>query len=379
MEIWERLGIEPTTDLSVIRTAYAARAKQCHPEENPEEFQALQRAYKTAAQYAKRNKVVSGRRQQEITGNMLPLWDFKTNAPVSSAEQADETPAQGQETVFDFSGIDTYGDKERFFRQFDLIARNPCIKNKINVWNVFLNQPVFTSFFWDNGFRTNFVRTLCSLSGWQRETILFFDRYLKRFHRDGKLPEGGKWETDLLCFRWQKRFRIRVPFAERNVYVSKEGAEIQRRIMAVFYRKNRILDFGDKRDVKDFLVAYFPYAYAHEDQIEWLYQQAKNYHTAWVGAGIVLLALIIFFLGLHGVIQEQGETGKNRAPVAGTEREKYKTEEAYLRWLKGWYTEPGLRADNEKEEKAQDAMEDALERYETWKYRDAEKEEDPAS
>lgn len=377
MEIWEKLGIEPTTDLSAIRAAYAARAKQCHPEENPEEFQALQKAYKIAAQYAKRKSSVGSQGKTEIPGDSLPLWDFKTNAPVSPTKQADETPAQGRESIFDFSGIDTYGDKERFFRQFDLIAKNPYIKNKINVWDVFLNQPAFTSFFWNNGFRTNFVRTLCGLSGWRRETILFFDRYLKRFHADGKVPENGKWETDLFCFRWQKRFRIRVPFAEKDVYASREGAEIQRRIMAVFHRRNRILDFGNKRDVRDFLAVYFPYAYACEDQIEWLYRQAQNYHAAWVGAGAVFLALTVFFLGLHWSIRGQEEAGRSRAPVAGTEREKHKAEEAYLRWLKGWYTEPGLRTDSEKEEKVQDAMEDALERYETWKYRDAE--EDPAS
>ena len=321
MEIWEKLGIEPTTDLSEIKTAYAAKAKQYHPEENPEEFQALQKAYKIAAQYAKRNKTVSSRKQPETPGNMLPLWDFKANAPISQVQSPDEQSLQEQvlkkaveqreaketcqepETVFDFSEIDTYGDKERFFRQFYLIAKNPCIKNKRNVWDVFLNQPSFGRLFLNDGFRANFVRALCGLSGWQRETILFFDNYLKQFHGDGKVPKGGKWETDFPCFRWQKRFRIRVPFVEKDVYASREGAEIQRRIMAVFHKKNRILDFGNKRDVRDFLVAYFPYSYAHEDQIEWLYRQTKNYHAAWVGIGIVLLALLIFFLGLHWSFQ----------------------------------------------------------------------------
>ena len=89
MEIWEKLGIEPTTDLSEIKTAYAAKAKQYHPEENPEEFQALQKAYKIAAQYAKRNKTVSSRKQPETPGNMLPLWDFKANAPISQVQSPD--------------------------------------------------------------------------------------------------------------------------------------------------------------------------------------------------------------------------------------------------------------------------------------------------
>lgn len=46
--IWEWLGIERTTDKSRIRKAYAEQAKKYHPEEFPEEAQALRKAYKDA-------------------------------------------------------------------------------------------------------------------------------------------------------------------------------------------------------------------------------------------------------------------------------------------------------------------------------------------
>ena len=53
MDIWEWLDIPPSTDIAEIKSAYARQAKIYHPEEHPEEFKALQNAYKTALRIAK--------------------------------------------------------------------------------------------------------------------------------------------------------------------------------------------------------------------------------------------------------------------------------------------------------------------------------------
>ena len=58
--IWEWLGIERTTDKSRIRKAYAEQAKKYHPEEFPEEAQALRKAYKDAMALASASGNVSG-------------------------------------------------------------------------------------------------------------------------------------------------------------------------------------------------------------------------------------------------------------------------------------------------------------------------------
>jgi len=47
-EIWSRLGLEPTTDRSAIRRAYAARLKQVNPEDDAAGFMALRAAYDAA-------------------------------------------------------------------------------------------------------------------------------------------------------------------------------------------------------------------------------------------------------------------------------------------------------------------------------------------
>ena len=59
-DVWEALGIAPTKDISAIKRAYAEQAKQCHPEEDPEGFLRLRKAYQTALDYAEGTQNASG-------------------------------------------------------------------------------------------------------------------------------------------------------------------------------------------------------------------------------------------------------------------------------------------------------------------------------
>lgn len=56
MNVWKILGIHPTYDKALIRNTYAQKAKQCHPEEHPEEFQQLNEAYRRALSMASQKK-----------------------------------------------------------------------------------------------------------------------------------------------------------------------------------------------------------------------------------------------------------------------------------------------------------------------------------
>lgn len=66
--IWEWLGIEETTDRSLIRKAYARQAAKYHPEEAPEEAQQLREAYKRALALADRMTGDSGSEEKEPAG-----------------------------------------------------------------------------------------------------------------------------------------------------------------------------------------------------------------------------------------------------------------------------------------------------------------------
>ncbi|MDE7417788.1 MAG: J domain-containing protein [Lachnospiraceae bacterium] len=50
-DIWNILGIEPSRDEAVIKKAYAQQTRQYHPEENPEMFLRLRKAYQAALAY----------------------------------------------------------------------------------------------------------------------------------------------------------------------------------------------------------------------------------------------------------------------------------------------------------------------------------------
>jgi uncharacterized membrane protein YhaH (DUF805 family) len=51
-DYWQQLGIEPTTDLAVIRQAYRKKLPLHHPESDPLGFQTLRAAYESALRYA---------------------------------------------------------------------------------------------------------------------------------------------------------------------------------------------------------------------------------------------------------------------------------------------------------------------------------------
>lgn len=94
---WSILGIESTTDISKIKAAYAKKAKLVHPEEYPEEFQELQKAYKSAIKYAKMQNTYKTTVENNKTSSdryiLQDISDAETMADkeiVSKAEDIEE-------------------------------------------------------------------------------------------------------------------------------------------------------------------------------------------------------------------------------------------------------------------------------------------------
>lgn len=49
---WNILGISPTRDTAQIKSAYARQSKSCNPEDDPQGFMRLRKAYQAAIAYA---------------------------------------------------------------------------------------------------------------------------------------------------------------------------------------------------------------------------------------------------------------------------------------------------------------------------------------
>lgn len=84
MNIWKELGISKTNDVREIKKAYAKRSKLVHPEEHPEEFQQLHRAYREALRLAK-------------SRNPLPVMDSEdTSKPYADTQNKASANEHGE-------------------------------------------------------------------------------------------------------------------------------------------------------------------------------------------------------------------------------------------------------------------------------------------
>lgn len=104
MNEWKLLGIEPTDDIKIIKRAYAAKSKEVHPEEHPEEFRALHEAYETALSCARTYK----------------KFAQETNAIKAAEVETDEKPTE--ENVDD-SSDDAADTADSFNIDFDEVAK----------------------------------------------------------------------------------------------------------------------------------------------------------------------------------------------------------------------------------------------------------------
>ena len=353
MEIWEWLGIPPSTDIAKIKSAYARQAKIYHPEEHPEEFKALQNAYKMALRLAKSQGTVTF-----VTPVTDPVKSEVTEAP-EKAEELEIIQEPDAEHCFDFSAVDSYGDRELFFRQFLLIAKNPYLCNNLDAWEYFLNRKEFIELFADTSFRMNFVRTMCNHSGWRRKTILFFERYLNKFHVEENKPDDGKWETEIAGFRIRKFPWPGLPAFCTDRYFGKEGIAFHKSLhKKISSAQGRELSFDVKSDVIKYMRLYLFYGESNEEFIE------RLYHRDWLegktGRNIVAVAVFVFAVLLSfSLVKERNESDSRinyLMELYELDADSYSDEEK----------EKLLEIYESNWENAEEALDDVLNRYERW-------------
>ena len=81
--MWQELGIAPTSDAREIRRAYALRLRDAHPEQDPQAFQRLRRAYERALAWA-----------EDVGVDAEPASDSSHDVVDTHEEDADEPAAE---------------------------------------------------------------------------------------------------------------------------------------------------------------------------------------------------------------------------------------------------------------------------------------------
>lgn len=119
MNIWETLGIEPTTDVKLIRRRYAELVRLYHPEDQPEIYQEIVEAYQKALTYARsrntrpENSLRKASDSQEAA-ELEEEANEKPNSSLHFENLTEETKTENEESErssLDFSDYQQSTDK----------------------------------------------------------------------------------------------------------------------------------------------------------------------------------------------------------------------------------------------------------------------------
>lgn len=206
MNCFTVLGIEPTTEKKTIKRAYAAKSREFHPEEHPEEFQRLHDAYEEALAWAERNArreeepqmPEEPRRMEEESGeDRMENSREKDEKSEESATQSVEPPEQPKDdseawdgdwtrqfqNMADASERQGADDREvrKIMEQCISLYLNEKERNKLYHWKDILEEPAYREYF----------RTKTFVESWYHflDTHRMFDAAIWQYFQwiDGKL------------------------------------------------------------------------------------------------------------------------------------------------------------------------------------------------
>lgn len=353
MNIWEILGIPPTTDIVTIKKAYADRAKEWHPEEHPEEFKHLRNAYQTAVKWAK-----SG--GGEKAGVSVEPPPAKRAEPQQqkphSEEQAEEEEPQPEFSYDDVSSYYQIELAEDFFIEFYWIAWNPYLQNRKAVWHYFLFRPDYDDLYCHEGFRQKLLQEICAVPGWHGETLDYFEWWKDicwEPKRKGQRDDSGMKTGSRLWNRkkWRSRFTCFMP----EHVVSQEQRQEHYAILQIL--KDRGLD-GSLLNVAS-ADAYLKYYRAFaKDNEEWLEIQrrfnCRKRLKYWIMFGALLISLTIILILVLVVRPAMNAEKKEKL------QEQRKREEVILR------EEQESREQEEWRQELDERFENIQEQYRDW-------------
>lgn len=310
MNCWMILGIEQTSDLAAIKAAYAAKAKEWHPEEHPGEFQQLQQAYRSASRFAKAQKgsavnpaaakIAAENQQNAVIYEEAPTVETaEKEEMIQPREIADDIGESAQDydygelrQSFDYEFVEEADLNDQFFREFFSIAWNPYLMNNLVCWEYILKRSPYERLLSKTAFRYNFVRTACNLSGWQRKTLLFFEKWLQSCpaaDADG----AQKKETDLFWWRVRK-----IGFFGKIVPTQRCVTNEQKVLHDVFLSKVKRCGMDTslirEADVECYLSFYLPYAAAKQSKMKDLYYGSSQGRTLFS----MLLLMVPLIIGM---------------------------------------------------------------------------------
>ena len=153
-DLWSVLGLEPTRDVSAIKRAYAGKARTCHPEEDPEGFLTLRRAYEAALDYAENDPAQPPTVSPELSAGKDVQEEHPANG--DSTEDVPVVPAEPEENGWQLrdqepeAAANPYADGDAIRAFLDLYTGNQRRDSKR--WMDYFTSDAFLDAGWDSRF-----------------------------------------------------------------------------------------------------------------------------------------------------------------------------------------------------------------------------------
>lgn len=271
-DFWEILEIEPTTDISVIKRAYAVLAKKYHPEQYPEEFLNLRNAYEAAMDYAASGNGTFFAGSESQNAIIFPQKTEKTNIEethkaeleeeISKQEQEEEEQELSENIYWDLSKLNEQSEADctEALAQFSDLYQSGK-RNDAKQWYIYFTsasflevwrEESFTKMMWDavlenmekypinktfakclNAVYGCFVYAPQSFAEVQYNKHVLFDGFSnieKILELSGNI--GKMTQNDLSMFISFCEYRLLVSFAEENQW----NDTIKMQAEYIFYR-----------------------------------------------------------------------------------------------------------------------------------------------
>ena len=149
MNCWEVLGVEPHSDKKIIKIAYAKLLKQHRPDEDPEGFQQLHKAYKNALLWVQDYSTTQGTPWMTDEGKPTELTESTLQAQLYSDDDwlnEPEAPELSDEDKALLAEIhdqeDSLGrDWETLYNRVNDFIKTPKKANDLNAWHFIESLP----------------------------------------------------------------------------------------------------------------------------------------------------------------------------------------------------------------------------------------------
>ena len=217
MNIWETLGIEPTTDVKFIRRRYAELVRLYHPEDQPEIYQEIVEAYQEALTYARSRKtrLENSLRKASDSQKATELEEEANGKPNSSLNfenLTEETRIENEESEtssLDFSDYQQSTDKTSDSFNFETFkAEEDEPKSTLDFSSY--NEAAYLI--------RNAIESIVGNDDYNREEQEHLWRqFFSQYQYDMDIVQSVLEEMDVYIFNKSEQFSIVIPLLEDYV------------------------------------------------------------------------------------------------------------------------------------------------------------------